>query len=211
LLHCVLNRYGIETLPETLRIREGDHGLQVEFGVVPVGQDRNHNYRALVRRRSIIEVERASMIVACLPLPDSDNVQEDIREWREESGHNQNMFNMAVCNAMDQMLNHLVCERSITFGKYFKELCVSDVLIPSIAASINAGMEMLFKSQITNSGSCSQLMVEAILLSLGEGQVQELALEERPVIQEGVQILMQNWLQRSQRRQQRPHATLELS
>ena len=210
----MLNRYGIETLQETLRIREGDHGLQVEFGVIPVGQDRDHNYRALVRRRSIIEVERASMIVACLPLlplPDSDNVQEDIHEWREESGHNQNMFNMAVCNAMDQMLNHLVCERSITFGKYFKELCVSDVLIPSIAGNINAGMEMLLKSPITNSGSCSQLMVEAILLSLGEGQVQELALEERPVIQEGVQILMQNWLQRSQRRQQRPQATLELS
>ena len=207
LLHCILNRYGIEIIPETLKIQTGDNGLQVEFGVIALSQDRDQNYRALLRRRSIVEIERLSMVVASLPLHDSDNILDDGNEWRGESGQIDEMFNMAVCNAMDQLLNHLVSERSITFGKWLKELCVSDVLIPSIASSVNAGMDMLHKSPISNSCSCSQLMVEAILLNLGESKIQELAFEERPIIQEGVQILLRNWCERYQQRQRRPQDT----
>ena len=207
LLHCILNRYGIEVIPDTLKIETGDHGLQVEFCVIPLSQDRDQNYRALLKRRSIVEIDRLSMVVAKLPLHDPSIVLLDGNEWSGESSQIHDVFNMAVCNAIDQLLNHLVCERSITFGKWFKELCVSDVLIPSIASSVNAGMDMLHKSQIPNSGSCSQLMVESILLNLGGSKIQELALEERPIIQEGVEILLQNWLERCQRRQQRPQDT----
>lgn len=203
LLHCVLNRYGIEIIPGTAQIRTGDHGQQVEFGIVPVSQEKDHNYRTLLKKRSVIHVQKLTLVVACLPMHDEDHLEENGQQLMEDSDQKQEMFEMAVCNATDELLNNLVCERKITFGKWLQELCVADVLIPSIACSVNSGMDMLLKSQITNSGCCSQQIVEAILVHLGQSQVQELALEERPIIQEGIQIVLQSWFEKRQRRKQR--------
>lgn len=198
-----MNRYGIETIPGTVQIRRADHGQQVSFGIVPVIQDKDHNYRTLLKKRGVIHVQKLTLVVACLPMQDRDHLEENEQQLMEDSDKKQEMFEMAVCNAMDKLLNNLICERKITFGKWLHELCVADVLIPSIACSVNSGMDMLLKSQIANSGFCSQLIVEAILEHLGQCQVQELVLEERPIIQEGIQIMLQRWFEKRQRRKHR--------
>ena len=207
-LHTILHRYGIETIAETLQIQVGDDGHQVKFGVVPVGQDKDPNYRTLLRKRGIVEVETVSLVVACLPCHECAPIEEDTLD---ENGEQHDIFEMAMCNAIDQLLNHLVCERNFTFGKRMEELCKSDILIPSIASSVNAGLQMLLTSPNANSGSCSQQMCEAIVLNLGQSQVRELDFKERPLIQDGVGILLHRWFERSRRRPHQPQDAAEMS
>lgn len=202
-LHSVLNRFGIEAVPESLRVRMGDHEDQIEFRVASVGQDKDPYCRALLRRRSIIEVEKLSIVVACLPFHNSDDSEEDGPQGSDDSVQLDDNLDVALSHVIHQLLNHLVCERGIVFGRSSKELCVRDILIPSIANDVNAGLEMLHASSNANSCHCSQLFVEAILLNLGESTVQELALEEQPLVLEGVRMLLKNCFEKSQRRQRR--------
>ena len=211
LLHVIMHRYGIETIAETLQIRVGDGGYQVKFRVVPVGQDKDHNYRALLRKRGIVEVQTVSLVVACLPCHECVQIEEDPPASSDDNGEGSNLFEMALCNAIDQLLNHLACERNLTFGKWMEELCISDILIPSVAGSVNVGLQMLLTSPHANSGSCSQQMCEAILLNLGQSKVQELDLKERPLIQDGVGILLHRWFERSERRPLVPKDAAEMS
>ena len=203
-LHSVLNRFGIEAIPESLRVRMGDHEDQIEFRVASVGQDKDPYCRALLRRRSIIEVEKLSIVVACLPFHNSDASEEDGLQCSDDSVQKlDDNLDVALSHVINQLLNHLACERGIVFGRSSKELCVRDILIPSIASDVNAGLEMLHASSNANSCHCSQLFVEAILLNLGESTVQELASEEQPLVLEGVRMLLKNCFEKSQRRQRR--------
>ncbi len=202
-LHSVLKRFGIEAIPESLRVRMGDQEDHIEFRVASVAQDKDPYCRALLRRRSIIEVEKLSIVVACLPFHNSEDSEEDGLQCNDDSVQLDDNLDVALSHVINQLLNHLVCERGIVFGRSSKELCVRDILIPSIASDVNAGLEMLHASSNANSCHCSQLFVEAILLNLGESTVQELASEEQPVVLEGVRILLKNCFEKSQRRQRR--------
>ncbi len=195
LLQSILTRYGIAIILDSMKISIGDHGNQLEFNVVQLTHDKDQNYRALLRRRSIIEVETLSIAVACVALNDFDHSDSE-DNFRDEPSQNGDLLESAICHAIDQLLNHLVCERNMAFGGCLKDLCVSDILIPSIASDVNSGLDMLLTSSIANSGSCSQRLVQAILMALGPSRVQELAPRDQPLIQEGVLMLLSNHLER---------------
>jgi hypothetical protein len=116
--------------------------------------------------------------------------EEDDFDSRNELSEYGDVYELACCNAIGQLLDHLVCERSLTFGGCLKDLCVSDIFIPSIANDVNSGLDMLLTSTNLNSGCCSQLLVQAILTTLGPSKVEEFASEEQALIQEGVLMLL---------------------
>lgn len=206
LLHSILSRYGIEILPGTMQTRMTEFAHRVEFNVVPSRDEKDYSYRALLKKRCIIEVEKLSIAIACLPSNESEISGSDkLHESSDEPSQHHSVLEMVVCNAIDQLLDHLVCERGFTFGRWLKELCVSEVFIPSIAGDLNAGLEMLLSSPNANSGSCSQLIVQSILTTLGESNVQNLASEGQPLVKEGVQVLLHKFLERSNRQHQRSH------
>jgi hypothetical protein len=206
LLHSILSRYGILLLPGTMQTRATENAHSVEFIVVPSRDEKDYSYRALLKKRCIIEVEKLSIAIACLPSTESEMSDSDkFHESSDEPSQHHNMLEMVVCNAIDQLLDHLVCERGFTFGRWLNELCVSEILIPSIAGDLNAGLEMLLSSPNENSGSCSQLIVQSILTTLGESKVQTLASEGQSLVKEGVQVLLNKFLERSKRQHQRSH------
>jgi hypothetical protein len=197
LLHSTLYRYGIETIPETMEIRMGDQGASVRFDLVRIKQD--HNYRTILKRGGIFEVETLSAETAMLPINYATKSEEEDFDLSDENENCGVQFEMCMCFAIDQLLNHLVSNQNIPFGGCLKELCVSNILIPSIASSINAGLEMLFTSPFMNSESSSQQIIEAILLNLGETKMRRFEAKGRPLVQKGVEILLQTWFERSQR------------
>ena len=110
-LHSVLNRFGIEAIPESLRVRMGDHEDQIEFRVASVGQDKDPYCRALLRRRGIIEVEKLSIVVACLPFHNSDASEEDGLQCSDDSVQKlDDNLDVALSHVINQLLNDLACE-----------------------------------------------------------------------------------------------------